>query len=243
MKVEGRNAVRELVNNNATIDKVLIQNNLHDPVLTEIVNLIKQKKIRFQFVPQNVLNAESATKHHQGIIAYTSEFKYCTLEDILDYAKQKNEDPFILILDGIEDPHNLGSIIRVCECLGVHGVIIEKTRACQVNETVIKTSAGATSYVKVARVANINNEIEKLKKQNVWVYACELGGQDLTKANLKGGIAIVIGSEGRGTGKLTLSKCDGIVTIPQFGKINSLNASVATGIVLYEAKKQRMLGD
>lgn len=240
MKVEGRNAVRELILNGATIDKVLIQNNLHDSVINEIVNLLKSKKIRFQFVQQNVLNNDSVTKHHQGVIAYTSEFKYCSTEDILEFAKQKNEDPFILILDGIEDPHNLGSILRVCECMGVHGVIIEKTRACQVNETVIKTSVGATNYVKVARVSNINNEIEKLKKLNVWVYACELGGQDLTKSNLSGAVAIVIGSEGRGTGKLTLKVCDGIVTIPQFGKINSLNASVATGIVLYEAKKQRI---
>lgn len=239
MKVEGRNAVRELILNGSTIDKVLIQNNLHDNVIEEIIALLKSKKIRFQFVAQNILNNESVTKHHQGVIAFTSDFKYSTPEDILNFAKEKNEDPFILILDGIEDPHNLGSIIRVCECLGVHGIIIEKTRACQVNETVIKTSAGATSYVKVARVANINNEIEKLKKQNVWVYACELGGDDLTKTNLKGAVAIVIGSEGRGTGKLTLKLCDGIVTIPQFGKINSLNASVATGIVLYEVRKQR----
>ncbi len=239
MKVEGRNAVRELILNGSTIDKVLIQNNLHDNVIEEIIALLKSKKIRFQFVAQNILNNESVTKHHQGVIAFTSDFKYSTTEDILNFAKEKNEDPFILILDGIEDPHNLGSIIRVCECLGVHGIIIEKTRACQVNETVIKTSAGATSYVKVARVANINNEIEKLKKQNVWVYACELGGDDLTKTNLKGAVAIVIGSEGRGTGKLTLKLCDGIVTIPQFGKINSLNASVATGIVLYEVRKQR----
>lgn len=240
MKVEGRNAVRELIlNGNTTIDKVIVQNNIHDSVISEIVDLMKQKKIRFQFVPVNVLNNDSVTKHHQGIIAYTSEFKYSTTEDILNLAKEKNEAPFILILDGIEDPHNLGSILRVCECLGVHGVIIEKTRACQVNETVIKTSVGATSYVKVARVANINNEIEKLKKQNIWVYACELGGDDLTSSNLTGGIAIVIGSEGRGTGKLTLKLCDGIVTIPQYGKINSLNASVATGIVLYEVSRQR----
>ncbi len=240
MKVEGRNAVRELIlNGNTTIDKVIVQNNIHDSVISEIVDLMKQKKIRFQFVPVNVLNNDSVTKHHQGVIAYTSEFKYSTTEDILNLAKEKNEDPFILILDGIEDPHNLGSILRVCECLGVHGVIIEKTRACQVNETVIKTSVGATSYVKVARVANINNEIEKLKKQNIWVYACELGGDDLTSSNLTGGIAIVIGSEGRGTGKLTLKLCDGIVTIPQYGKINSLNASVATGIVLYEVSRQR----
>ena len=239
MKVEGRNAVRELVLNGTTIDRVLIQNNLHDAVITDLVDLCKNRKIRFQFVNSNILNNESVTKHHQGVIAYTSEFKYSATEDILDYAKEKGEDPFILILDGIEDPHNLGSILRNCDCLGVHGVIIEKTRACQVNETVIKTSAGATSYVKVARVANINNEIEKLKKQNVWVYACELGGENLTKANLAGPVAIVIGSEGRGTGKLTLKTCDGTVTIPQFGKINSLNASVATGIILYEVRRQR----
>ena len=239
MKVEGRNAVRELVLNGTTIDRVLIQNNLRDAVITDLVDLCKSRKIRFQFVNATILNNESVTKHHQGVIAYTSEFKYSATEDILDYAKEKGEDPFILILDGIEDPHNLGSILRNCECLGVHGVIIEKTRACQVNETVIKTSAGATSYVKVARVANINNEIEKLKKQNVWVYACELGGETLTKANLTGPIAIVIGSEGRGTGKLTLKTCDGTVTIPQYGKINSLNASVATGIILYEVRRQR----
>ena len=239
MKVEGRNAVRELVLNGTTIDRVLIQNNLHDAVISDLVDLCKSRKIRFQFVNSNILNNESVTKHHQGVIAYTSEFKYSATEDILDYAKEKGEDPFILILDGIEDPHNLGSILRNCDCLGVHGVIIEKTRACQVNETVIKTSAGATSYVKVARVANTNNEIEKLKKQNVWVYACELGGETLTKANLTGPIAIVIGSEGRGTGKLTLKTCDGTVTIPQYGKINSLNASVATGIILYEVRRQR----
>ena len=239
MKVEGRNAVRELVLKGSTIDKVLIQNNLKDGVINELIDLLKNKKIRFQFVNANILNNESVTKHHQGVIAYTTEFKYSSTEDILEYAKECGEDPFILILDGIEDPHNLGSILRNCECMGVHGVIIEKTRACQVNETVIKTSAGATTHVKVAKVSNINNEIEKLKKQNVWVYGCELGGENLCKSNLTGPVAIVIGSEGRGTGKLTLKICDGIVTIPQYGKINSLNASVATGIVLYEVRRQR----
>ena len=240
MKVEGRNAVRELILKGSTIDKVLIQNNLKDGVINELIDLLKNKKIRFQFVNANVLNNESVTKHHQGVIAYTTEFKYSSTEDILEYAKECGEDPFILILDGIEDPHNLGSILRNCECMGVHGVIIEKTRACQVNETVIKTSAGATTHVKVAKVSNINNEIEKLKKQNVWVYGCELGGENLCKSNLTGPVAIVIGSEGRGTGKLTLKICDGIVTIPQYGKINSLNASVSAGIVLYEAVRQRI---
>lgn len=239
MKVEGRNAVRELLHSNQTIDKVLVADGNHDAVMQEIINLLKQKNIKFQFVKPDKLNNESVTKHHQGIIAYTTEFKYSSTEEILEYAHQKNEDPFILILDGIEDPHNLGSIIRVCECLGVHGIIIEKMRACSVNETVIKVSAGASAFVKVARVSNINNEIEKLKQNGVWVYACELGGQNLSSSNLTGPVAIVIGSEGRGTGKLTLKLCDGIVTIPQFGHVNSLNASVATGIVLYEVTKQR----
>lgn len=239
MKVEGRNAVRELVLSDATIDRVIIADGSHDAVMDEIINLLKNKGVRFQFVKQVVINNESVTKHHQGIIAYTSEFKYCTTEDILEFAKSKGEDPFVLILDGIEDPHNLGSIMRVCECLGVHGIIIEKMRACPVNETVIKVSAGASSYVKVARVSNINNEIEKLKQNGVWVYACELGGGVLSKTNLTGPIAIVIGSEGKGTGKLTLKNCDGIVTIPQCGHVNSLNASVATGIVLYEVTRQR----
>ena len=239
MKVEGKNAVRELILSGKTIDKVIISETAHDQTITELINLLKSKRIRFQFVNPVILNNESVTKHHQGIIAYSSEFEYSSTEEILELAKQKNEDPFILILDGIEDPHNLGSIIRVCECLGVHGIIIEKTRACQVNETVIKVSAGAATYVKVARVSNINNEIEKLKKLGVWVYACELGGSSLPKTKLTGPIAIVIGSEGKGTGKLTLKLCDQIVTIPQFGHVNSLNASVATGIVLYEVSRQR----
>ncbi len=240
MKVEGKNAVRELLNTNATIDKVLIYKNANDTATNQIISLLKNKGIRYSFVDAKVLSAESATGAHQGIIAYTSSFKYCSTDDILQHAKSKNESPLIIILDGIEDPHNLGSIIRACECMGVHGVIIEKTRACPVNETVVKTSAGATNYVKVARVSNINNEIEKLKKQNIWVYACELGGEDITKCNLTGACAIVVGSEGRGVGKLTQKLCDKIITIPQFGEINSLNASVATGIVLYEVKKQNL---
>lgn len=239
MKVEGRNAVRELILSDQTIDKVIIADGSHDVVMQEIITQLKNKGVKFQFVKQAVINSESVTKHHQGIIAYTTEFKYCSTEDILEYASSKNEDPFILILDGIEDPHNLGSIMRVCECLGVHGIIIEKMRACSVNETVIKVSAGASSYVKVARVSNINNEIEKLKQNGVWVYACELGGQELKNSNLTGAVAIVIGSEGKGTGKLTLKNCDGVVTIPQCGHVNSLNASVATGIVLYEVIRQR----
>lgn len=239
MKIEGRNAVSEAIKAGITIDKILFSNSCFDKAFNDCVNLAKNKKIKFQMVSNDVLNKESVTKKHQGVLAYAVDYKYSTVEDILNVAKQKNEEPFILILDGIEDPHNLGSIIRVCDCLGVHGVIIGKNRACTVNETVIKVSAGATSYVKVAKVTNINNCIESLKKQGVWVYACELGGSDLTKADLKGSVAIVIGSEGFGVSALTKKLCDEVVTIPMKGKVNSLNASVATGIVLYEVMKQR----
>lgn len=239
MKIEGRNAVSEAIKAGITIDKILFSNSCFDKAFNDCVNLAKNKKIKFQMVSNDVLNKESVTKKHQGVLAYAVDYKYSTVEDILNVAKQKNEEPFILILDGIEDPHNLGSIIRVCDCLGVHGVIIGKNRACTVNETVIKVSAGATSYVKVAKVTNINNCIETLKKQGVWVYACELGGSDLTKADLKDSVAIVIGSEGFGVSALTKKLCDGVVTIPMKGKVNSLNASVATGIVLYEVMKQR----
>ena len=206
-----------------------------DKVLQKIIDTARNDNVPIKFVANDALNNMSETKHHQGVLALTTEFKYSSVEDIL----AEKETPFILILDGIEDPHNLGSIIRVADCMGVSGIIIGKNRCCSVNETVIKVSAGATSYVKIAKVTNINTEIERLKEQNVWVYACELGGEDITKANLTGSIAIVIGSEGKGVSSLTKKLCDGIVTIPQKGGVNSLNASVATGIVLYETMKQR----
>ncbi len=235
MKIEGRNAVMEALNSGATIDKLYIKQGLFDKVLQNIINLAKEKNVPIKYVNNETLDRLSETKHAQGVIAFTTEFEYSTVEDIL--AKQ--EIPFVLILDGIEDPHNLGSIIRVADCMGVSGIIIGKNRCCSVNETVIKVSAGATSYVKIAKVTNINSEIEKLKEKNIWVYACELGGSDLTKSNLSGNIAVVIGSEGKGVSQLTKKLCDGIVTIPQRGNVNSLNASVATGIVLYEIMKQR----
>ncbi len=235
MKIEGRNAVIEALNSGTTIDKLYVKQGAFDKVLQKIIDLARNGNVPIKFVNNDAIDKMSDTKHHQGVIAFTTEFKYSTVEDILN----EKPVPFILILDGIEDPHNLGSIIRVADCMGVSGIIIGKNRCCSVNETVIKVSAGATSYVKIAKVTNINTEIERLKEKNIWVYACELGGDDLTKANLKGAIAIVIGSEGRGVSHLTKKLCDGIVTIPQKGNVNSLNASVATGIVLYETMKQR----
>ena len=239
MKIEGRNAVRETLLSGTPIDKLLASNNSKDKVFNEIIAIAKQNKVKIQFVSNEILNRESITHHHQGLIAITEEFKYTGVEDILNLAQDKNESPFILILDGVEDPHNLGSIIRVCDCLGVHGVVISKNRACGVNETVIKTSAGATNYVKVAKVTNINDTIKDLKEKGVWVYACELGGQDIAKTDLTGSVAIVMGSEGKGVSALTKKLCDGIFTIDMVGKVNSLNVSVATGIALYEAYTQR----
>lgn len=239
MKIEGRNGVREALLSGQKIEKIIVANGTFDKTINEILDLAKKRKIKVNFLPSEALNKESITKKHQGVIAYGEDFEYSTLEDILNIANEKGKPHFILILDGIEDPHNLGSIIRVCDCMGVDGVVIAKNRACPVNETAIKSSAGASAYVKVAKVTNINDAIRYLKEQNIWVYACELGGSDLTKSNLTGDVAIVIGSEGFGVSSLTKKLCDGIVTIPMEGHVNSLNASVATGMVLYECKKQR----
>ncbi len=238
MKVEGRNAVRELLTSSKPIDKILMQQN-KDSVLLQIEKLALSSGVRVQTVPTDVLNRESVTHRHQGVIATTSEFVYCDTLDIIAEAERKGEDVFIVILDGIEDPHNFGSIIRVCECLGVHGIIIGKNRACSVNETVIRVSAGAINHMKIARVTNINQEIEMLKSKGIWIYACELGGENLAQSKLTGKVGIVIGSEGKGVSTLTRKVCDGVVTIPMKGKVNSLNASVATGIVLWEVSKQR----
>lgn len=232
MKIKGRNAVREALNSDVNIIKILVSNSSKDKVLLDIVNLAKNKGIKIQYLENKILDREC--ENNQGIIAETSEFKYSTVEDILNIAKQKNKPNFILILDGIEDPHNFGSIIRVAECLGVDGIIISKNRACPVNDTVSKVSAGAIEHMKIAKVTNINTEIEKLKEQNIWVYACELGGIDLDTADLSGNIAIVMGSEGKGVSSLTKKICDGVVSMHMYGRVNSLNVSVATGIVLYE---------
>ena len=237
MKIKGRNAVREALVADTNILKLLASNSSKDRTFSEVINLAKKKGIKIQFVDNKILDKEC--DNNQGLVAYTSDFKYSTVDEILDVAKERNEQHFILILDGIEDPHNFGSIIRVAECLGVHGIIISKNRACPVSDTVAKVSAGAIEHIKIAKVTNINNEIENLKEKNIWVYACELGGEDLDHADLSGNIAIVMGSEGKGVSALTRKLCDGVVTMAMHGKVNSLNVSVATGIVLYEAVRKR----
>lgn len=230
-----KNSIREALNSGLTINKICVQIGAKDYEVQKLASLARTKKIKVEYLPRNVLDKKYGK--NQGITAETVEFEYSSVEEILESAKSSL--PFILILDGINDPHNFGAIIRSAECAGVHGIIIPKDRAVAVNDTVIKTSTGAVSNMKIARVSNINNEIEKLKKKGLWVWAAEAGGTDIYKTNLNGPIAVVIGSEGKGVSKLTKEKCDGIISMPMLGKVNSLNASVATGIVLFEILRQR----
>lgn len=237
MKTEGRNAVYELLKTDREIDKVLVQNDLKDEASKHLINVMRSHKVKVQLVDKYVIEKESESKRHQGFIAFTSEYEYADLYDLLDAVKDK--DGFIVVLNEILDPHNLGSIIRVCECAGVDGLVISKDRSASVSDTVMRISAGAANHVKVARVTNINNAIDKLKEEGFWVYAAEVGGESLYKSNLTGKLCLVIGGEDSGVKRLTKEKCDGILSIPMFGKVNSLNASVACGVVVYEAVRQR----
>lgn len=233
MKIEGKNAVLEAIKSGVTIEKILCQKDVNH----EIISLARQNKIKIQYADKQTLDKNSVEKRHQGFIAYTSEFTYSSLEEILQSKKERH---FIVLIDGLEDPHNLGSILRVCECAGVDGVIIPLNRSVAVTDTVVRVSAGASSHIKVARVNSINNTIEKLKKLNIWTYCLDAEGQSIYKTDLKGDLALVVGGEGKGVSPLTKKLCDGAVSLPMFGKINSLNASVACGIALYEAVRREL---
>ena len=235
MIVFGKNVVRELLNSDKTINKMYVQNNLSDRVSNELIALAKQKEIKIDFVSKQLLDKKA--NHHQGFVCETTDYNYSTVEEILQSAPEG--ELFLVILDKIEDPHNLGAIIRTCECAGVSGIVIPYHRACQVNKTVIKTSAGAASNIKIARVNNLNNLIDDLKKQNVWVYALELGGKNIYDVDLRGDIVLVIGSEGFGVSSLVKKNCDDVISLVQKGKVNSLNASVACAVAVYEALRQR----
>ncbi len=237
--IVGRNAVLELLKSGKDINKIYIARGERQGSIKEIIAKAKENKVVLVEVDEDKLN--NMAKNNQGVVATVPPFDYCEVEDILEYAKSKNEDPFILILECMEDPHNLGSIIRTAETAGVHGIIIPKRRSVQVNSTVVKVSTGATSYVKIARVNNINDTIAKLKKNGLWVIGAD-GNADTIYYNqdLRGPIAIIIGSEGFGMTKLVKENADILVKIPMRGKITSLNASVSTGIIIYEAVKQRM---
>lgn len=240
-KVEGRNAVIELLKSDKTINKIMIAKGEKQGSIYEIIKLAKEKRIVITEVDKAKLDTISETKHHQGVIAFASPIEYKTLDDILEIAKSKNEDPFILIADEIEDPHNLGALIRTAEIAGCHGLIIPKRRSALVTEVVTKVSCGATEYLPIARVNNINEAVRDLKENGVWVVGTDGSADKLYyEQDFRGPIAIIIGSEGRGMNKLTMKSCDFLVKIPMFGHITSLNASVSGGIVLFEAVKQRM---
>ena len=236
--VAGRNAVLELLKSDKDINKIYVSRGEKHGSINEIIARAKEKRV--VLVEVETSKIDNMAENHQGVVAVVPPFNYCEIEDILELAKEKNEDPFVLILDGIEDPHNLGSIIRTAETAGVHGIIIPKRRNVQVNSTVSKVSTGATTYVKVARVNNLNETIRKLKDSGLWVIGTD-GDADTLYYNqdLKGPLAIIIGSEGFGMSKLVKENADILIKIPMKGKITSLNASVSAGIVIYEAVKQR----
>ena len=237
MTVEGKNAVSELIKTQKTIDKVLVQNGLRDGESRKLLNELRESGIKIAFADKSVLDKQCKSGRHQGFIAFVSDFEYADLDDMIDSAADK--ECFFLVLDGIEDPHNLGSIIRVAECAGIDGIIIGKHRAASVTDTVMRISEGGANHVAITKVTNINSAIEKLKENNIWVYGLELGGSDIYKTNLKGRLAIVIGGEDTGINRLTKEKCDGVMSIKMHGKINSLNASVACGVAVFEALRQR----
>ncbi len=239
LQLEGRNAVLEAISNGRTIDKIIFKKGEVDGTLKMIRGKALDLGIVVQETAKSNLDDMAQTHNHQGVIAICPAHDYVEVEDILSYAKELNEDPFILILDGITDTHNLGAILRTADITGVHGVIIPKRRSAGLTGIVSKTSAGAIEYVKVAKVTNISRTIEKLKSKNIWVGVTSQDGVSMYDANLTGPLALVIGSEGDGVSKLASEKSDFSISIPMFGNIESLNASVATGVVLYEAIRQR----
>ena len=239
MIIEGKNSVYEALVAGKTFNKLMAAKGLSDEHSNKIIDLARKNNVSINFVERKILDRATETGRHQGFIAEITDFVYSEIEDVIAIAGKRGEQPFVVILDNIEDPHNLGSIVRVCECAGVHGIVIPKQRACAVNATVLKTSAGACNHLPICRVANINQMIEKLKKEGFWIYCADMDGEYIYKTNLTGPVAVVIGSEGKGVSKLTKQLCDGVIKLPMYGKVNSLNASTATSAVVYEIVRQR----
>jgi len=239
--VIGRNSVIEAIKADRTIECIYTTSGPKEGSINVIIGLAREKKLVIKEVDRKKLDMLSGGMVHQGVIAKVTPYRYFEVSEILEAAKQKDEKPFIIILDEIEDPHNLGSIIRTAELCGAHGIIIPKRRNVGITSTVYKSSVGAIEHVKVAKVTNINMVIEQLKEEGIWTYAADISGKEYSyEVNFSGGCALVIGSEGRGISNLTLKKCDKVVKIPMVGKINSLNASVAGGIMMYEVLKSRL---
>lgn len=240
--VIGRNPVLEAIKSGRSIDKLLIKKGKYEGSIVPIVKKAKEAGIIIQEVDRAKLDAIAEGENHQGVIAYVSAHGYVSVDDILKKAEDRGEAPFVIICDKITDPHNLGAIIRTANCVGAHGVIIPKRNSAGINSAAVKTSAGAVEYTGVARVTNIAETIESLKKKGLWIAAADMDGDSMYKTDLKGALGIVVGSEGSGVSRLVKEKCDFIISIPMFGEINSLNASVAAGVVMYEAVRQRNNG-
>ena len=238
--IEGRNAVLEAFRSGKTIDKLFVLDGCQDGPVKSIIREAKKTDTIINFVDKERLDRLAGTGHHQGVVAQAAAYEYAEVEDILKAAKDKGEAPFIFILDEIEDPHNLGAIIRTANQAGAHGVIIPKRRAVGLTATVAKTSAGAINYTPVAKVTNISKTIEDLKKQGMWFVCADMDGTTMYDLNLTGPIGLVIGNEGIGVGRLVKEKCDFVASIPMKGDIDSLNASVAAGVLAYEIVRQRM---
>ena len=245
----GRNAVREAIKNGRSIDRILVTKE-QDGSLGEIVRMARDRNLVLRETDRRKLDElcmpfghGGKTANHQGVVAYAAGVEYCTVGDILKSAREKGEDPFVIVLDGIEDPHNLGSIIRSAECAGAHGVVIGKRRSASVTAAAVKAAAGATEYMKVARVVNISGAIEELKRAKLWVAGADMHGTDMTKQGLNGPLALVIGSEGDGLSKLVRESCDFLVSIPMKGHIDSLNAGVAAAVLMFEKRRQDAIGD
>ncbi len=234
----GRNPVTEALRAGRDIDKLMVGPGLEGSI-KKIIGMAKEKRIPIIFTDKAALDRASGGDAHQGVIAYVSVYEYCEVADILKAAREKGEDPFIIILDGLEDPHNLGAIMRTAEGAGAHGVIVPKRRSVGLTETVAKASAGAVEYVPVARVVNIARTIDELKREGLWIVACDMGEQMYYEADLTGAVAVVIGSEGFGISRLVREKCDFTVSMPMRGKITSLNASNAAAVLMYEVRRQR----
>ena len=240
-QIEGRNSVLELLESGKDINKIFITSGEKHGSINKIIAMAKEKRIIIVEKDKRQMQEMAQTQNYQGVIAIVPPFEYCQIEDIINTAKQRNEEPFVLILDGIEDPHNLGSIIRTAETAGVHGIIIPKRRAACVNSTVNKVSCGAVEHMKIARVTNISDSLQELKDNGLWICGTDIStNKYYYNQDYRGAIGIVIGNEGKGMSEKVKKNCDFLVKIPMKGKVTSLNASVSAGIVVYEAVKQRM---
>lgn len=241
--ISGRNAVRELLESGRDIEKIYVQKGEREGSLVQIMAIARERNIIIKEAERTKLDELSLGGRHQGVVAIASERSYSSVEDILLYAEERGEKPFIIILDGVEDPHNLGAIIRSAECSGAHGVIIPKRRAVGLTQTVGKASAGAIEHMRVAKVVNLARTIDELKEKGLWLYAADMGGEAHYNTDMQGAVALVLGSEGFGISRLVKEKCDFVVSIPLYGSVNSMNVSCAASVIMSEIARQRHKGE